>query len=170
MNRMDIKRRILQSLRPRRVGILLRSDVRDFGSASQVSAALKALIGEGLIAKLDRGIYAKPDKLNQFGKGALLEQALSRTLEQRARAAKQARQRRNDHTANYVRQLAKREGVVFAPTFADHWAKAVTQLAGDDIKSDKTDDLLVALTRAGKLSPRDMAKLVIAHHRNLASV
>ena len=47
---------------------------------------------------------------------------------------------------------------------------AVTQLAGDEVKSDATDDLLVALTRAGKLSPRDMTKLVIAHHRNLASV
>lgn len=170
MNRMDIKQRILQSLRPRRAGILLRSDVRDFGSASQVSAALKALTGEGLIAKLDRGVYAKPDKLSQFGKGALLEQALNRVAAKRAHAVKKARQRRHDPTANYVRQLAKREGIVFAPTFADRWAKAVTQLAGDDIKSDKTDDLLVALTRAGKLSPRDMTKLVIAHHRNLSSV
>lgn len=66
-------------------------------------------------------------------------------------------------------QLSKREGVVFAPTFADIWAHAVTKLAGDEIKSDKIDDLLVALTRAGKLSPRAMTKLVVAHHRNLAS-
>ena len=73
-------------------------------------------------------------------------------------------------TAIYVRQLARREGIVFAPTFADLWAKAVTKLAGDEVKSDKTDDLLVALTRAGKLSPRDMTRLVIAHHRNLARV
>jgi len=46
----------------------------------------------------------------------------------------------------------------------------VTKLAGDEVKSDKTDDLLVALTRAGKLTPRDMTRLVIAHHRNLARV
>jgi hypothetical protein len=72
--------------------------------------------------------------------------------------------------AIYVRQLAKREGIIFTPTFADIWASAVTQLAGDEVKSDPTDDLLVALTRAGKLSPREMTKLVIAHHRNLASV
>ena len=77
---------------------------------------------------------------------------------------------RGELNAIYVRQLAKREGIVFAPTFADLWAKAVTKLAGDDVKSDKTDDLLVALTRAGKLSPRDMTRLVIAHHRNLARV
>ncbi|PHY05597.1 MAG: hypothetical protein CK528_13260 [Alcaligenaceae bacterium] len=41
---------------------------------------------------------------------------------------------------------------------------AVTRLAGDDVSSDRTDDLLVALTRAGKLSPTDMAKMAIEHH------
>lgn len=88
---------------------------------------------------------------------------------QRALAVKQTRQQRRDPTAIYVRQLAKREGVVFAPTFADIWAQAVSKLAGDEIKSDKIDDLLVALTRAGKLSPRDMTELLVAHHRSLAS-
>ena len=170
MNRMNIERRILQSLRPRRDGVLLRSDVRDFGSPSQVSVALKALREKGLITRLDRGVYAKPEKVTQLGKQALLVQAKTRLEHGRAQTIKRARQRRNDLTAIYVRQLAKREGVVFAPTFADLWAKAVTQLAGDEVKSDKTDDLLVALTRAGKLSPRDMTKLVIAHHRNLACV
>lgn len=72
--------------------------------------------------------------------------------------------------SDYVRQLASREGIVFDPTYADLWATAVTKLAGDEVKSDATDDLLVALTRAGKLSPREMTKLVIAHHRNLTSV
>ncbi len=142
MNHMDIEGRILQSLRPRRDGVLLRSDVNDVGSPSQVSAALKAL----------------------------LEQAMARMEHQRALDLKRVRRRRSDPTAIYVRQLAKREGIVFAPTFADIWAKAVPKLAGDEVKSDKTDDLLVALTRAGKLSPRDMTRLVIAHHRNLASV
>ena len=80
------------------------------------------------------------------------------------------RQQSKDPTAIYVRQLAKREGIAFAPTFADVWAKAVTQLAGDEIQSDQVDDLLVALMRAGKLSPRDMTKLVVAHHRDLAGV
>ncbi len=170
MNHMDIEGRILQSLRPRRDGVLLRSDVNDFGSPSQVSAALKALIEKGLITRLDRGVYAKPDKVAQVGKDSLLLQAIARMEQNRIQTFKRARKRRNDPTAIYVRQLAKREGIVFAPTFADLWAKAVTKLAGDEVKSDKTDDLLVALTRAGKLSPRDMTRLVIAHHRNLARV
>jgi DNA-binding transcriptional ArsR family regulator len=170
MNHMDIEGRILQSLRPRRDGVLLRSDVNDFGSPSQVSAALKALLEKGLITRLDRGVYAKPDKVKQVGKDSLLLQAIAKMEQNRIQTFKRARQRRNDPTAIYVRQLAKREGIVFAPTFADLWAKAVTKLAGDEVKSDKTDDLLVALTRAGKLSPRDMTRLVIAHHRNLARV
>lgn len=166
---MNIKGRIMQTLRPRRGGVILRSDVCGLGSASQVSAALKGLVETGLVVKLGRGIYAKPSALELLGKGALIADAQGRMAHQRALAAKQTRQQRRDPAAIYVRQLAKREGVVFAPTFADIWAQAVTKLAGDEIKSVKIDDLLVALTRAGKLSPRDMTKLVVAHHRNLAS-
>ena len=167
---MDLKRRILQSLRPRKTGVLLRSDLREFGSASQVSVALKALIDQGLIKKIRRGIYAKPLTLELLGENSLMADAEDRMARRRVHRAKQTRQEGKNPTAIYVRQLAKREGIVFAPTFADVWAKAVTRLAGDEIQSDKVDDLLVALTRAGKLSPRDMTKLVVAHHRDLAGV
>ncbi|BDB27324.1 hypothetical protein CTP10_R47290 [Cupriavidus sp. P-10] len=70
-------------------------------------------------------------------------------------------------TARYVADLAHREGISYAATFADEWAAAVTGLVGDDVTPDATDHLLVALTRAGKLSPRDMVALTIAHHREL---
>lgn len=173
---MDIKKRIMQSLRPRRDGLLLRSDVNNFGSTSQVSAAFNALVKDGLVIRLDRDVYAKPDKVEQFGRKALLDQAMLKIENQRNQNRK--RDRRSCRacqlpvtpTALYVRQLAKREGVAFVPTYADVWAKAVTNLAGDEVKSDSVDDLLVALTRAGKLSARDMARLVIAHHRDLTRV
>lgn len=167
---MNLERRILQSLRPRREGVLLRSEVNHFGSASQVSVALKSLLNKGLIAKLDRGVYAKPEKVLQCGAATLQKQAQVKRQKQRSLAIKRVKQQHRDPAAIYVRQLAKREGIVFVPTFADIWASAVTKLAGDEVKSDPTDDLLVALTRAGKLTPRDMTKLVIAHHRNLANV
>lgn len=170
MNQMDIKGRILQSLRPRRDGVMLRSDVNALGSPSQVSAALKALLEKGLIIRLDRGIYAKPDKVEKIGRKVLLEQALAKMDSQRTHVRKQVRRRRSDPTEISVRQLANREGIVFAQTFADLWAEAVTKLSSDEVKSDETDDLLVALTRAGKLSPRDLARLVISHHRNLTRV
>ena len=167
---MNLEKRILQSLRPRREGVLLRSDVNHFGSASQVSVALKSLLGKGLIAKLDRGVFAKPEKVLQCGAATLQKQAQVKKLKQKTLVRRRVNKVLKSPTAIYVRQLAKSEGIVFAPTFADIWATAVTQLAGDEVKSDPTDDLLVALARAGKLSPREMTKLVIAHHRNLASV
>lgn len=167
---MDIKERILQSLRPRRDGVMLRSDVNALGSPSQVSAALKTLLEKGLIIRLDRGIYATPDKVEKMGRKVLLEQALVKMDSQRTHVRKQVRRRRSDPTEISVRQLANREGIVFAQTFADLWAEAVTKLSSDEVKSDETDDLLVALTRAGKLSPRDLARLVISHHRNLTRV
>jgi hypothetical protein len=167
---MNLERRILQSLRPRREGVLLRSDVNHFGSASQVSVALKSLLNKGLIAKLDRGVYAKPEKVLQCGVTTLQKQAQVKQHKQRTLVRKRVKQQFRNPAAMYVRQLAKREGIVFVPTFADIWATAVTKMAGDEVNSDSTDDLLVALTRAGKLSPRDMTKLVIAHHRSLASV
>ena len=71
----------------------------------------------------------------------------------------------NHPTARHVKALAREAGVQYVPTFGDHWAAAVTRLAGDEVTSDATDDLLVALTRAGKLSPSDMVRLVMAHHR-----
>ncbi len=73
-------------------------------------------------------------------------------------------------TARFVRDFAKKEGISFKPIFADRWALSVTKLAGDEVKSDSTDDLLVALTRSGKLSPNDMVALVIKHHLELKCV
>src|SRR4051812_40244060 len=78
MNHMDIQGRIMQSLRPRRDGLLLRSDLIAFGSATQVSAALRALREKGLLERLGRGVYAKPGKVVELGQQALLAQALER--------------------------------------------------------------------------------------------
>lgn len=167
---MNVEGRILQSLRPRRDGVLLRADVRAFGSATQVSAALSALLKKGLLARLDRGIYAKPNKVAEVGKQVLLAKGTARSERIRDLSIKRAKQPRRTKTAEYVWKLARREGVVFNPTFTDRWAEAVTKLAGDEVASDSTDDLLVALTRAGKLSPGDMVKLVMAHHRDLRIV
>jgi len=173
---MDIKGRILQSLRPRRDGLLLRSDVSHFGSPSQISAALHSLLESGLITRLDRGIYAKPAKVAQLGKDFLLANAASRVKRARVQfisRSKRTKRTKQTHlitTALYVRALAQKEGVCFNPSYADHWANAVTNLAGDAVKSDSTDDLLVALTRSGKITSKAMVELVIAHHRDLKRV
>ena len=160
----------MQSLRPRRDGLLLRLDAKPFGSPSQVSAALRSLVDGGLIEKLDRGVYAKPAKVLQLGKEALLESANLRTKNLRDQIVHRSRRARLMPTARYVRDLAKSEGVLFNPIYADRWASSVTKLAGDEAKSDSTDDLLVALTRSGKMTPKDMVALVIKHHKDLKRV
>ncbi|OYY17204.1 MULTISPECIES: type IV toxin-antitoxin system AbiEi family antitoxin domain-containing protein [unclassified Polynucleobacter] len=167
---MDIKGRILQSLRPRRDGLLLRQDAKPFGSPSQVSAALRSLVDSGLIEKLDRGVYAKPAKVVQLGREALLECAALRTKNAHDQFVHRSKRAHLTRTARYVRDLARNEGVGFNPIYADRWASSVTELAGDEVMSDSTDDLLVALTRSGKITPKDMVALVIKHHKDLKRV
>ena len=67
-------------------------------------------------------------------------------------------------------KFGKKEGVRFHLICADRWGSSVTNLAGDEVKSDATDDLLVALTRLGKMMPNDMVDLGIKHHKDLKCV
>lgn len=67
--------------------------------------------------------------------------------------------------SRYVAELARRHDVRYIRTFADQWAESATRLADDDVQSDDTGDLLVALRRADKLSDREMTSLLINHLR-----
>jgi len=67
--------------------------------------------------------------------------------------------------ASFVRDLARRYKVAYVPSSMDQWADTVTRLAGDEIRSDSTQDLLVALKRAGKLSKGDVAALTVNYLR-----
>lgn len=168
---MRLKDRILQSLRPRKNGILLRSDIHPLGSPSQISTALSSLVESGLIEKLARGVYAKPAQVAEFGKDAMLTKAALRIKGlSHGVGRRQARKHYPTATARYVDNLARKNNINFTPTYADYWAKSVTNLAGDEIKSDRTDDLLVALTRSGKMTPQELVSLIIKHHRDLKRV
>lgn len=167
---MSLEARILQSLRPRKDGVLLRSDVKKFGSASQISVVLKRLCVKGLLSRLESGIYAKPDVLRRRGRLALIEAANARMRRKRKVGSASKRILVRMSVAQRVERLAKRKGVGFVPLFADHWAEAVTTMAGDQVKSDATDDLLVALRRKKAISPRQMVQLLINHHREAKGV
>jgi hypothetical protein len=161
---MIIEQRILQSLRPRRDGILLRSDADKFGKPTQVTAALKELQKKGVIARIDRGVYAKTAFLLSFGIKTLRERA-KRRLQESVRLRKLKTNRKLTPTARWVMALARREKVHYVPTFADQWATAVTRLADDTVVHDPIDDLLVALTRSGKLSAQELVRLATSHYR-----
>ncbi len=72
--------------------------------------------------------------------------------------------------SQFVERLARQHHVSYTRTAVDEWAETVTRLAGDDVRSDSTGDLLVALKRAHKLSDREMTALLISHQREIRRV
>ena len=54
--------------------------------------------------------------------------------------------------ATTVRALAEQYEVAYVTTSTDVWAQNVTRLAGDDVKLDELELLLIALQRSGHLS------------------
>lgn len=66
---------------------------------------------------------------------------------------------------NYVLALAKLHNISYLYSSIDQFADSVTSLAGDDVKHDHVEDLLIALKRAGKLSMQQVAKLSINYLR-----
>ena len=61
--------------------------------------------------------------------------------------------------------LADRTGVVYRRTALDEWAEKITELSGDEVVSDATADLLVALVRAKVLTAQGMAQWLVEHER-----
>jgi len=67
--------------------------------------------------------------------------------------------------AHFVQKLAQRYAVTYASNPMDQWAESATRLAGDEVTSDSTEDLLIALKRAGKLSKEEVATLAVNYLR-----
>lgn len=63
----------------------------------------------------------------------------------------------------YVAALARRHGVVYAKTDNDALADVITRLASDDVLTDETEDLLVALKRAHVIDGPTMVSLLGRH-------
>ncbi|WP_020558486.1 DUF6088 family protein [Thiofilum flexile] len=67
--------------------------------------------------------------------------------------------------ARYIQDLAYQHQIIYTDNPMDQWADTVTRLAGDEVKSDGIEDLLIALKRAGKLSKQDVAILAVNYLR-----
>lgn len=234
IKRMKLEDRLLLSVKRRTSDVILRSEISDMASASQVSEALKALQKRGVLVRLGTGVYAKASKdsvsgavvpvkslealvvetfqklgvhveveqsptTNYVGSTALSPYTLiadtgrhriSRKLSVGSRSVSYVNDRtrheksgmdgltREDSrkrgrrpsiptssVGQYVRDLAGRYNVVYTRTSADQWAEAVTRLAGDEVKSGHVQDLLVALKRAGKVTTKEMALLLMNYLR-----
>lgn len=69
------------------------------------------------------------------------------------------------NVAQYIEELANVNRVKYNHCSMDRWANTVTKLAGDEVRQDRVEDMLVALKRAGKISTRDVAALTINYLR-----
>lgn len=67
----------------------------------------------------------------------------------------------------FVAKLAKENSVVYVRTAIDDFAEVATKLSGDDITTDDTCDLIVALFRAKKIRSKEMVTLIVNHQREL---
>jgi hypothetical protein len=67
--------------------------------------------------------------------------------------------------ATTVRALAEQYNVAYVTTSTDVWAHNVTRLAGDDVKLDEVELLLIALQRSGHLSRPDALALQVRYLR-----
>lgn len=56
---MKVEERLLRSVQRRKGNIILRSELAELGSASQVSEALKSLQDKGVLVRIGTGIYAR---------------------------------------------------------------------------------------------------------------
>lgn len=69
------------------------------------------------------------------------------------------------NVAQYIADLANTNKIKYSHCSMDRWANAVTKLAGDEVREDKVEDMLVALKRAGKISTKEVATLTINYLR-----
>ena len=72
------------------------------------------------------------------------------------------------NVAGFVRDLAQAHGVSSADSTLDTFARAASRLSDAEVQTDETEDLLVALVRAGIITSTDSMALQAAHLRQTA--
>jgi len=219
-----LKDRVQISIAKRSGNVILRSDIANLGSGTQLSEVLRTLTQEGKLIKLGAGIYAKAYKVTE-GEVLLVvnDQQVAKELFERLGVevvfvkvhaesgetnyflntfkrrmscnlkfnnvqlvysgkhngfknylkidlTTQLEMLPVNGVSDFVRRLALQHGVIARRTRMDDWADAVTRLAGDEVKQDPTDDLLVALAKKNIISGRQMVRLLTNHMNEEDSV
>ena len=65
--------------------------------------------------------------------------------------------------SSYIDSIAKQHGVSYLRTPSDELADVVTRLSGDEVSTDATEDLIVALRRANVIDGPTMISLLGSH-------
>lgn len=64
------------------------------------------------------------------------------------------------HLADYVASLAEEHGVQYVRTSSDVLAEVITRLSDDEVVTDSTENLIVALKKANVVDGRTMVALL----------
>lgn len=62
--------------------------------------------------------------------------------------------------SDYIANLAQRYGVAYVKTGSSALAEVITHMAGDDVKPDETEKLVIALRRANVINGPTMVTLL----------
>ncbi len=66
----------------------------------------------------------------------------------------------SNNLSTYVAELARRHGISYVKTSNDALANVITRLADDEVFTDETEDLIVALKRSKIIDGRAMVSLL----------
>jgi len=72
--------------------------------------------------------------------------------------------------AEYVSRLAAAHHVTYQRSHLEEWAEAVSRAAGDDVRTDTTDGLLIRLKQRKILNAEQFTRLLINHRRESMNV
>jgi hypothetical protein len=72
--------------------------------------------------------------------------------------------------AEYVADVARRHGVSYIRTSNDALADRITQLSGDEVETDVTEDLIVSLRRSKVINGTQMVELLGNHMEEVKHV
>ena len=70
----------------------------------------------------------------------------------------------------FVERLARAHSVDYVRSRLEDWSEAVTRAAGDDVRLDRTEKLLVELKKKNLIDGRQAARLLTNHMREVKDV
>lgn len=208
---MDLKDRVRHSLVKRPGQVVLRRELADLGSPSQLSQVLLDLQEGGVLTRIGEGVYAKtPQTSSSESVRGLVSEVLKkikipasrcdvtaheivvhlvgkpRSIRQLKIADRPVRFERTPRfpaelphhvkdlptrgVAQYVHRLATAHRVSYQRSRLEAWAEGVTRAAGDQVKTDNTDGLLIRLKQRKVLDDKQFTQLLVNHHRESKGV
>ncbi len=185
---MRVEGKLRISLSKRRGHVVLRRELADLASKSQLTQALNGLIADGTLIRLRTGVYAKscrgPDGRPQLPAPLeMLESEAYERLKRQQGLVHRARHSRvhvelpanvdelpTESVGEFIETFARANGIRYRRTGLDLWAEAVTRASGDDVRLDHAQELLVALKKKNLLNDRQFSRLLTNHMREVNRV